>query len=437
MIKKVVSDLKIRYYILVIPLPEKGVNLSLRFKKYVYVTLMTSAMWLLLLYFIVPSTLTIVASIVYLIFVIGAYSDVTAFTKVEIECGFGLLSNYLCLLFMLHIFVSRLIFNLDWISVTKGVLITLVLFTVASLATMCKIQRDSNSWIFFSFRSFGIKVDEGFLVYSEDKQDWGVYYGIYLLLYSLISIFVILYFKLGKKVFELSITDLMPLTLIGFILIIVSTIMYGILYKVEKDKYKRLHYFNSVFLFSIIATFSIAIQSLSFMWISLSVSLVNLIVYISFRDSIKEDVLTNIFYATVYPDFLIVSLNIILYKFTGIPRDMLVGIGIVTLGVFFILVYGFNINLFNIDEAFGYRIDTLDKVMDVDVNTKLFYRVYPLKLITISLIYFAWYCVYVLVTHTVQVQLKLHEIAFILIGLAVFITIVIKTFVTLSKKEEE
>ena len=81
MIKKVVSDLKIRYYILVIPLPEKGVNLSLRFKKYVYVTLMTSAMWLLLLYFIVPSTLTIVASIVYLIFVIGAYSDVTAFTK--------------------------------------------------------------------------------------------------------------------------------------------------------------------------------------------------------------------------------------------------------------------------------------------------------------------------------------------------------------------
>lgn len=116
---------------------------------------------------------------------------------------------------------------------------------------------------------------------------------------------------------------------------------------------------------------------------------------------------------------------------------MLVGIGIVTLGVFFILVYGFNINLFNIDEAFGYRIDTLDKVMDVDVNTKLFYRVYTLKLITISLIYFAWYCVYVLVTHTVQVQLKLHEIAFILIGLAVFITIVIKTFVTLSKKEEE
>lgn len=278
---------------------------------------------------------------------------------------------------------------------------------------------------------------KGFLYIQKISRIGGVYYGIYLLLYSLISIFVILYFKLGKKVFELSITDLTPLTLIGFILIIVSTIMYGILYKVEKDKYKRLHYFNSVFLFSIIATFSIAIQSLSFMWISLSVSLVNLIVYISFRDSIKEDVLTNIFYATVYPDFLIVSLNIILYKFTGIPRDMLVGIGIVTLGVFFILVYGFNINLFNIDEAFGYRIDTLDKVMDVDVNTKLFYRVYPLKLITISLIYFAWYCVYVLVTHTVQVQLKLHEIAFILIGLAVFITIVIKTFVTLSKKEEE
>lgn len=36
-------------------LPEKGVILSLRFKKYVYVTLTTTAMWQLLLYFIIPS----------------------------------------------------------------------------------------------------------------------------------------------------------------------------------------------------------------------------------------------------------------------------------------------------------------------------------------------------------------------------------------------
>lgn len=47
-------------------LPEKGVILSLRFKKYVYVTLTTTAIWQLLLYFIIPSGWTIVFSIFYL-----------------------------------------------------------------------------------------------------------------------------------------------------------------------------------------------------------------------------------------------------------------------------------------------------------------------------------------------------------------------------------
>ena len=47
-------------------LPEKGVILSLRFKKYVYVVMTTSAMWQLLLYFLIPSSWTILLSILYL-----------------------------------------------------------------------------------------------------------------------------------------------------------------------------------------------------------------------------------------------------------------------------------------------------------------------------------------------------------------------------------
>lgn len=94
-------------------LPEKGVNLSLRFKKYVYVTLMTSAMWLLLLYFIKPSVWTILFSILYLSEEAGWYFEPTQ----SGECGsigVGLTFNYAALLVSISIFVLISVFNLEW-----------------------------------------------------------------------------------------------------------------------------------------------------------------------------------------------------------------------------------------------------------------------------------------------------------------------------------
>ena len=110
MIKKVVSDLKVRYYILVIPLPEKGVKLGLRFKKYVYVTLMTSTMWLLLLYFIKPSGWTILFSIVYLLIMTSWYFNPDQSGESGPTCV-GLTFNYAALLVSVSILVLRLIFN--------------------------------------------------------------------------------------------------------------------------------------------------------------------------------------------------------------------------------------------------------------------------------------------------------------------------------------
>lgn len=75
-------------------LPEKGVNLSLRFKKYVYVTLTTSAMWQLLLYFIVPSGWIIVFSILYLAVMVSWYFDPGQSGQVDSMCT-GLTLNYI------------------------------------------------------------------------------------------------------------------------------------------------------------------------------------------------------------------------------------------------------------------------------------------------------------------------------------------------------
>lgn len=57
-------------------LPEKGVILSLRFKKYVYVVMTTLAMWQLLFYFLIPSGWTILLSIIYLSIIATWYFDI-------------------------------------------------------------------------------------------------------------------------------------------------------------------------------------------------------------------------------------------------------------------------------------------------------------------------------------------------------------------------
>lgn len=90
-------------------LPEKGVNLSLRFKKYVYVTLTTSAMWQLLLYFIVPSGWTIVFSILYLAVLASWYFDPGQSGQVDSMCT-GLTLNYIFLL----AFISTFYFKVDF-----------------------------------------------------------------------------------------------------------------------------------------------------------------------------------------------------------------------------------------------------------------------------------------------------------------------------------
>lgn len=75
-------------------LPEKGVILSLRFKKYVYVTLTTTAMWQLLLYLIIPSGWTIVFSILYLVVMVSWYFDPGQSGQVDSMCT-GLTFFYL------------------------------------------------------------------------------------------------------------------------------------------------------------------------------------------------------------------------------------------------------------------------------------------------------------------------------------------------------
>ena len=111
-------------------LPEKGVILSLRFKKYVYVTLTTTIMWQLLLYILIPSYWTILSSIFYLSLMAVWYFDRDNPGTADHMC-IGLTLSYILLLVFISTLILRLIFTLDEGDVICGVFLTFMVSAIA------------------------------------------------------------------------------------------------------------------------------------------------------------------------------------------------------------------------------------------------------------------------------------------------------------------
>lgn len=120
-------------------LPEKGVILSLRFKKYVYVTLTTSAMWQLLLYSLIPSGWTILLSVLWLSLMAVWYFDKDNPGNADPIC-IGLTLSYILLLVLTSTLILRLIFNLDEGDVICGVFLTLMASAIAYIASMFEVD---------------------------------------------------------------------------------------------------------------------------------------------------------------------------------------------------------------------------------------------------------------------------------------------------------
>lgn len=155
-------------------LPEKGVILSLRFKKYVYTTLTTTAMWQLLLYFIIPSGWTIVFSILYLAVMASWYFDPGQSGQVD-SMYIGLTLNYIFLLAFISTFILRLILNFSWEDTTCGVIFTFMVSAIAYIASMFEVNYKEWSWLIFQFKRFGMRPSSAVsLSYSDDRQDWGL-----------------------------------------------------------------------------------------------------------------------------------------------------------------------------------------------------------------------------------------------------------------------
>lgn len=413
-------------------LPEKGVILSLRFKKYVYVTLTTSAMWQLLLYFIVPSGWIIVFSILYLAVMASWYFDPGQSGQVDSMCT-GLTLNYIFLLALISTFILRLILNFSWEDTTCGVIFTFMVSAIAYIASMFEVNYKEWSWLIFQFKRFGMRPDSvGYLQYSDDKQDWGLHYGTGMLGHLLATVFTALCIKYGNLVFELSLKDYPVLSSIGLILSVTCWLIFIAFYMTTKDKhkYKKLVYFNRASLFIIVYTYSIVTKSVVFLCVSLTIALLKLLVSKVFRDSIKEQVSRNVNLANIYPSILVLSVDMMLIK-TSVKASLLIGAA--TLVIFIMLVAITKIKWFDVQEAFGYKLLGDARFTDIDANRSVLYKAYVINAICVSLLYFGIYSIYALVFKDISVISAIPRI----FGVFIFLLIVVTTFITLSKKEEE
>lgn len=198
----------------------------------------------------------------------------------------------------------------------------------------------------------------------------------------------------------------------------------------DKHKYKKLVYFNRASLFIVVYTYSIVTKNIVFLWVLLIIALLKIIVAKVFKDNIKEQVSKNIYLANIYPVILILSADMMLVK-TSVKALLL--IGAVTLVIFYMLVVISKVKWFDIQEAFGYKLLGDAKFIDIEANKSVLYKAYVMNAICVSLLYFGIYSIYALVFKDISIISAIPRI----FGVLIFLLIVVTTFITLSKKEEE
>lgn len=392
----------------------------------------TSAMWQLLLYFLIPSGWTIVFSILYLLLMASWYFDPGQSGQVDSMCT-GLTLNYIFLLAFISTFILRLILNFSWEDTTCGVIFTFIVSAIAYIALMFEVNYKEWSWLIFQFKRFGMRPSSAVsLQYSDDRQDWGLQYGMSMLVHLLATVFAALCIQYGNLVFELSLKDYPVLSSLGLILSVTCWLIFIAFYMTTKNKhkYKKLVYFNRASLFLIVYTYSLVTKSVVFLCVSLTIALLKVLVSKIFKDKIKEQVSRNATLATAYPNILVLSIDM-MFTNTSVKTSLLVGA--VTLVISCMLATITKVKGFDIQEAFGYRFEGDGKFTDIDADKSVLFKVYIMNAVCISLIYFGIYSVYTMIFKGISIIYAIPRI----FGIFLFLFIVVTTFITLSKKEEE
>lgn len=223
------------------------------------------------------------------------------------------------------------------------------------------------------------------------------------------------------------------LSIIGVTISVLCWLVFSLAYIISKDKYKKLVYFNRAFLFIIVYAYSIVVQNIVFLWAFLTIAILKMLVSKLYTDRVKELVNRNINLANLYPCILTLAIDMMIVRSFSVLTVSLLVTGVATLIIFTMVVAVTSTKLFEIQEAFGYVLKEENKYTHVDIRKSVLCKAIITKAICISLIYFGIFSIYTLVFKNVSILTAVP----IIFGAFLFLFIVVKTFITLSKKEEE
>lgn len=330
---------------------------KLRLKKYSYVSISTTFMWLALLSAMIPQ-FTLVAIVTILVIML-IYVTETWFGPLRNNFGAGLTVSYAMLLSVGEVFVMKDILKMPVKICIFGFVVTWIVFFILSLFIMSNLYK-RYSWIIFEYEHFGLRVSEdGYISYSDDPQDWGLMYVINILLFIVSSLPAVFCEQLKEIVVKLYRNEIPFISLAIIFISIVLLIIYMSCAIMSKSKYDKIKNVNLALLVCSVISFTMTFRDQLILLIVIAI--ITVLIFKKTEVSIDKQLLRLL----LYSDLLIMLLLLNMNRIYHISILGVIFVGIMTIPLFYSALIMFAlitdyIKVLAIDEAVGYE-EVLDK----------------------------------------------------------------------------
>lgn len=350
---------------------------KLRLKKYSYISISTTFMWLALLSVMIPPFTPV--AIVTILVIMLIYATETWKGPLQNDFGAGLTLNYAMLLSVGEVFVMRNILKMPVKTCIFSLITTWVVFSLLPDFIIPKLYKN-YSWIMFKYNHFGLEVDkDGYISYSDDPQDWGLMYVINILLFIVSSLPAVFCEQLKEIVVKLYKNEIPFISLAIIFISIVVLLIYLNCAVMSKDKYETIKHINSSLLVCSVLSFTMIFRDQLILLIVTAI--ITVLIFKKTEVSIDKQLIRLLLYSDLPIMLLLLNMN----RIYNISILGIIFVGIMTIPLFYSALIMFAlitnyIKVLAIDEAVGYEEDIDKGYIEKKWSLKVLLIVYATKI---------------------------------------------------------
>ena len=353
---------------------------KLRLKKYSYVSISTTFMWLALLSVMIPQFTPV--AIVTILVIMLIYATETWFGPLQNNFGAGLTISYAMLLSVSEVFIMKDILKMPVKICIFGFVVTWIVFFILSLFIMSNLYK-RYSWIIFEYEHFGLRVSEdGYISYSDDPQDWGLIYVINIFLFAVSSLPAVFCEQLKEIVVKLYKNEIPFISLAIIFISMVVLLIYLNCAVMSKDKYETIKHINSALLVCSVLSFTMIFRDQLILLIVTAI--ITVLIFKKTEVSINKQLIRLLLYSDLPIMLLLLNMN----RIYNISILGIIFVGIMTIPLFYSALIMFAlitdyVKVLAIDEAVGYE-EVIDKgYIEKKWSPKALLIVYATKIVGI------------------------------------------------------